>query len=368
MAILLLPFADSLFHFIPEKENKENRALKTKPKFDINRLDPFPQAYDEYYSDNFDLRNQFISINSELMFKIFNKPPVSGKAFMGNNGWMFITRHQMAMYTGKTLASPKELMRYYKIIKYRKHILDSIGCKYYFVIAPTKTSIYPEYLPLSKRLSNQKTLTDQLVSLLDTIKGVHLIDLRPVVRNAKGGIRLFRKTDNHWNDYGGFVAYQKIMQTLRKDFPQLSPPKNISEFKIDSTKVKGLALTNMMGIYDGIYENKITIKPTFKRKSKVGKEAKYPIPKGFGYPTDFEMVYETNNDSLPNILVIRDSFGNMIMPFMREHFNKSVFIFDAWHHEFNKNIVLNEKPDIYMQFILEMFIPNIPKHTLEPKL
>ncbi len=366
MVILILPYADSIFHFIPKEENKENRALKPKPKLDISRLDPFPQAYDSYYSDNFDLRNQFLLLNSKLKYQMFNVPPVNGKAFLGNEGWMYVTKHQMDTYLGDNMVDEQELKEYYDIINYRKHFLDSIGCKYYVVIVPTKTSVYPEYLPISKRKTNQKTLTDQLVNILDTVRGLTLIDLRPELVKAKGGVRLYHKTDNHWNSYGSFIGYQAIMNELMVDFPRLIP-NNISSFNIDSTKVNGMTLTNMMGIYDGIFENKITCTPTFEIKNKEGKKADYPIFSYFPYKSEYEQVFVTKNDSLPKLLMIRDSFGRMLIPYLSEHFSKSVYIFDSWHHEFNEEIVLNENPDIYIQLVLEMFIPNIHKHSKMPK-
>ena len=366
MVILVLPFADSLFEFIPEMENKENRALKAKPEFDITNLDGFPQEYDTYYSDNFNLRNQFVLLNSKLKLQTFNVAPVKGKAFIGNDGWMYITKHQMSTYQGKNMVNATELEEYYNIFEYRKNFLDSIGCKYYVVIAPMKTSIYPEFLPLSKRLTNQETLTDQIVNLLDTVSGITVIDLRTTLKNAKGSVRMFHKTDNHWNDYGSFVAYQEIMNVLSDDFPSLIA-NDISNFQIDSTTVNGLALTNMMGIYEGVYENKISCKPTFNLTSKPGKKSGYPVVPNFGYPSAYEQVFVNSNDTLPKLLMIRDSFGRTVMPFLSEHFSKSVYIFDSWHHEFNKEIVLNEKPDIYIQLVLEMFIPNIKKHSKNPK-
>ena len=365
MVILILPFADSLFHFVPEKENKENRVLKAKPEFDINNLDGFPEAFDLYYSDNFDLRNQFLLLNSKLKFQIFNVAPVKGKAFIGNNGWMYTTRLQMDTYMGNTLVDAKKLKEYYDIFEYRKNFLDSIDCKYYVVIAPIKTSIYPEFLPLSKRELNHETLTDQIVNLLDTVVGLTLLDLRPALREAKGVVRLYHKTDSHWNDYGSFIAYQEIMNTLSFDFPSLST-NNISNFKIDSAKVNGLVLTNMMGIYEGVYENKITCKPTFNITSKKGTKSDYPVIPYFGYQSEYEQVFVNINDTLPKLLMIRDSFGKTVIPYLNEHFSKSVYIFDGWHHEFNEEIVLNEKPDIYIQLVLEMFIPNIQKHTKKP--
>ncbi len=76
MVILVLPYTDSVFHFVPEEENTENRALKTMPEFDWSFIDNFPEEFDKYYTDNFDFRNQFLLFNSRLKIQLFNVPPV----------------------------------------------------------------------------------------------------------------------------------------------------------------------------------------------------------------------------------------------------------------------------------------------------
>jgi len=84
---------------------------------------------------------------------------------------------------------------------------------------------------------------------------------------------MFHKTDNHWNDYGGFVAYEAIMNTLSVDFPELTKS-SISDYIIDSTIVDGFKLTNMMGIYDGIFENKINVQTGCHKKKQKSRKAK----------------------------------------------------------------------------------------------
>ncbi len=368
MVILVLPSVDSVFHFIPELKNTENRAFSTMPEFDVTFMDLFPEAFDEYYTDNFDLRNQFIWFNSKIKFHLFDIPPVQGKAFIGNDGWMYLVKDEMNIYLGNNLADENKLARYYDVFNYRKNFLDSIGCKYYVAIVPIKTSVYPEFLPLAKVKDVSQTLTDQLVNLLDTVNGLTLIDLRAVLNETKGGVRMFHKTDNHWNDYGSYIAYESIIGTISNDFPELSPPNPISKFNVDSVEDHGRLLTNMMGIYDEVNEIKITCKPNFEQTSKVGEECNYPVIRGFPYTAEYEIVYTITNDSLPTMLMIRDSFGKTIIPFLSEHFSKSVYIFDGWHHGFNEDIVLNEKPDIYIQLVLESFIPNVYKHAKEPKM
>jgi len=363
--ILVLPTVDSIFHFIPDVKNTENREFKKQPKFLLPLHDTFPNSYNEYYSDNFDLRNQFLWFNSKLRYYMFNIPPISGKAIMGRSGWMYLVKHEMDIYWGNNLANQEELNRYYEIFKYRKKVLDSIKCKYYIVIAPIKTSIYPEYLPLSKRKNVETTITDQIVSLLDTVNGITVIDLRTALKSAKGNVRMFHKTDNHWNDYGGFVAYEAIMNTLSVDFPELTKS-SISDYIIDSTVVDGFKLTNMMGIYDGIFENKITCKLAATRKSKKVEKRKYPGFPNFSLNSKYELRFKTENDSLPKILMIRDSFGSTLIPYLNEHFSESVYIFDMWNYCLNEDILFNEKPDIFIQTVVEPFISNIKYNAKNP--
>jgi hypothetical protein len=64
--------------------------------------------------------------------------------------------------------------------------------------------------------------------------------------------------------------------------------------------------------------------------------------------------------------MIHDSFGSTLIPFFNEHFSKSVYIFDGWQHAFNEEIVLNEKPDIYIQLVVESLLPNISKNARKP--
>lgn len=365
MVLLLLPAGDTIFGFLPETKNNENRALKEFPEFNISKLDSFPTEYDKYYTDNFHFRNLLLKLNSRIKFNLFNVPPVKGEAFPGSNGWMYLVKDEMDIYLGNNLAGEKELKRYYDIFTYRRDFLDSLGSSYYVVIAPIKTSVYPEFMPLSKKKDNQKTLTDQVVEILDTIPGIKVIDLRNTLAAAKGGVRMFHKTDNHWNEYGGFVGYQEIMKVLQKDYPNLEVNES-HNFRIDSTEKDGMSLKNMMGIYDGVTEQVITCMQTSEKLSKVGPEFGYPVPKRFPYVSAYEVVYNVDNDSLPSLLVIRDSFGKSVIPYLTEHFSKSTFIFDAWLHRLNEEIVINEQPDIYIQMIVESFLPNLHDHAKKP--
>lgn len=365
--ILILPMADSFLNFVPIKKVKENRVLRSKPEIDINSLDKFPGLFDKYYSDYFEFRNQYLILNSWLKFQLIGVAPVRKKAIIGEDGWMYSLKMIKNIYLGKNKVDNDELNEYYKIFNYRKNFLDSINCKYYFVLAPVKLTIYPEYHPISNYVPNQPSLSDQIVELLDSMQGLTLLDLRPVLKQAKGDIRLFNKTDTHWNDYGSFLAYESIMQTLSKEFPNLLPHK-ISEYSVDTVKGKGMNMLDMLGIYHPVYENKILCKPnSFKSQSIIEKKKRYTAPKLFSLKNEYEFVYTNDNDSLPKLLMIRDSFARTVIPFLKDHFSESVYIFDGWHHDFNEDIVIQEKPDIFIQFIVESQLESIYKYAQSAK-
>jgi hypothetical protein len=45
----------------------------------------------------------------------------------------------------------------------------------------------------------------------------------------KANTRVYHKTDTRWNERGAFFAYQKIMQRLSQDLPEILP-KTLADF------------------------------------------------------------------------------------------------------------------------------------------
>jgi hypothetical protein len=155
------------------------------------------------------------------------------------------------------------------------------------------------------------------------------------------------------------------MKTISKDYPDLQPV-DLSQFKIERVETEGKMLTRMMGIFEGVKEIDIRLKPKFDGKARVGVESSYKPPAYFPYKNAYETVYINSNTNKPKLLVIQDSFGSTLEPFLSEHFSKSVFIFDGWQHNLNEKILLNEKPDIFIQLVSESLLPNIPENAKKP--
>ena len=66
-------------------------------------------------------------------------------------------------------------------------------------------------------------------------------------------------------------------------------------------------------------------------------------------PTDYEQRYTSEANDL-KILMFGDSFSTSLIKFLKESFGESVFI---WHYRFNKQLIIDEKPDIVINEIVE---------------
>jgi len=359
--LLLIPELNSVFGFISDTENLENRKLNDRPEFILAKLDPFPEAYEKYYNDHFFMRNFMNKLWSEFSIKYLKKSP-SPKSIIGKNGWLYMTERELETYLAKNLFSKSELDSFVTEISNRVKYLESIGTKYYFVVAPTKYSIYPEYLPNMYQIEQRKTRTDQIINALSDVQGVNIIDLRETLLKHKLDYEMFKHTDNHWNSYGAYFAYREIIDRIRDDFPDVIPAYPLDSFKIEELNVKG---GNIATIINGEYIFRETHQPEIKfinQKIYEGNPGNYPVTKGFPYPYEYEKVDSTALQNAPKVLIIRDSFGNALMPFLSANFSESVYIFDAWQYKLNKDIVDNEKPDIFIQLSLECHYHNLLKN------
>ncbi|HXU25755.1 MAG TPA: hypothetical protein VN698_00880, partial [Bacteroidia bacterium] len=76
LAMLLLPTINENIHLIKEEEGSENRTKIKKPVFSNDSIEKFAKNYDSYYTDNFNLRNNFIRVLNQFEFWFFGTSPI----------------------------------------------------------------------------------------------------------------------------------------------------------------------------------------------------------------------------------------------------------------------------------------------------
>lgn len=306
---------------------KENRTLTESPKISFSSISTFSKNAENYFNDNFLLRNFFISLNSIVKFKAL-KSSSSPKVIIGKNGWLFYNGEaakdgaSISNHLGLLPYGYEDIFKSYKSnLEAKKRYLEKIGISYVFVIAPDKSSIYPEYLPNGYSNSTRKSNTDLLVEYLKKNSTVSILDLRQQLRSMKkNGQPLYYKNDTHWNNLGGYFAYNAISNHLSEKHPSIKP-RSIEDFSIQQLKTDtpgGLGEMLALVHYDDL-EYILTPNIPYSYSHLSGAENdRYP------------QIYYKNTKNLPNAIVFRDSFMQAVEPYLSDDFNYVVYLWMQW--------------------------------------
>lgn len=267
------------------------------------------------------------------------------KVLIGKNDWLFLqndTNRVVEQNNGTLKLTEFELRKWLRTLEARFAILRHRGIKYYFLIAPNKESIYPEYLPDDYIMSEARLV----YQLINACKPMHLPLYFPVdiLKLYKAEYQLYPTGNTHWNGIGGFIAYEYLMNIIKKDLNipiltwedigfvdeetsqdlgnKLNPPRT-SIFSWGKVKQPRAQI---------IYDNQLI------NSGKI-------------------QIALNKNTSLPTAVVFHDSFIEFLLPFLMESFSK-IYLFHTPCMDFE---LLNQiKPDIVISEMVERFLIQPP--------
>ncbi|HEX8145337.1 MAG TPA: hypothetical protein VF553_22405 [Pyrinomonadaceae bacterium] len=351
LAALSLPVLGMALHLERSPVHRENRTLAPFPALSLNRhvLGSFPEKFREYFEDHFGFRQTLIGWQARVKVTWLGVSS-SRQVLLGKEGWLFQPPYDNSTetYRGPRPFTEQQLAQWQRILETRRAWLAQRGIPYLFVVAPEKGSIYPEYMPdaMTPKKLRPETRLDQLLAYMKLHSTVEILDLRPSLSEAKSRHRLYHKTDTHWNDYGAFVAYRRIMRELSKFRPGLEPAEE-SDFEISREPSPGLDLAALLGLDDVISEEYIRM-----RSRPLGIESP-----GYSGNTRPRLVSERSDAGLPRLVMFRDSFANNLIPFLDRHFSRIVYI---WNDGFDPQLIETEHPDFVIQEIVERALLSEP--------
>lgn len=357
--VIAIPLGDDLFHFSKKVKLhplQEKRGVASKPVFQWSSPFSFPAPYTAYYNDHFNFRNLLIYAHNLLRTRLFSVSPLDS-VLLGRDGWLFYAREshtvdEMDYYRAVKPFSPGELEHWRLTLEERRRLLEQQGIRHLLVIAPNKSTIYPEKLPARIHPPQRPNRLDQLLDYLKTRSPVSVLDLRPALLKAKNnreGFHIYHKTDSHWNDYGAYIASTEILNHFS---PQRSNtrPLPLQRFCIVPRNRVGGDLAILLYMQKREFrEERIGFHPTPPFHAR-------PAPLNPHIPANPAFVAtESPSATLPRAILVHDSFAEALKPWLADHFSRLVSIHD-WNMGFYPNVIAAEKPAIVIDEMAERFL------------
>ncbi len=303
--------------------------------------------------ENFYKKNLFIEYYNRLRIKLGDH--VFPTVLIGEDGWMeYILENNLDDFQNVKNFTPQSLSDTAQAINACHKFALKNNIIFLMVIAPNKSSIYPEKLPEAVQPLNSLSKIDQLNNYLRDNNIPEVLDLRPVLRKARKNGDVYYLTDTHWNGYGAYVAYEAIITHLSRIYPALEEPYSLKFFRIRKDN-RDVTLGTAKQIQAN-YINEPLLIPTRKLDDIVS-VIDFPDTK------DYHKLSWIPDSDLPTLMLFHDSFGNLYLNDMLSVNFAKVHYF----HRVSSEKYLNPKtiklfsPDIIIYQVVERYLGAIEK-------
>ena len=302
-AMLMFPSVGMLFGLSSDNYKAEKRDLASLPQlykddgsFNIDLLSEFG----DYFADNFALRQNYVTAD-HIIFSSILGSSVNDEVLIGKDGWLFY-HGTLNDYLGESAFTEREVYIITHNLKLIQNYAADTGAEFLFVIAPNKNSLYGNYMPDNYIKSKSNNAEAVLQNLSEN--GVNTINLYTVFNSQSE--ELYLKRDTHWNNKGAFLVYNAVTEYLgfenNQNFEWIG--KNDYRGDLDEMYFPAYA-TYEMQYYKNTEDNY-----TFVNDAEDGM-------------SPFIEAYNPNG--IDTLFMFRDSFGESLIPFFAENFEKSFY-------------------------------------------
>ena len=254
----------------------------------------------DYAEDHHFLHQEMITAWSAWNVDLLHTS-ITEDVILGKNGWLYFGE-TLPDYTGTGLMSEAEVSAAARNLALMAEYCRESGRQFLFTIAPNKNSLYPENMP-ELTIASQARNAERLATALEE-EGVPYLDLFEVFRGQDEA--LYFTQDSHWNSKGAALAADAINQALFRESAYFDGPFALEE-------------THRSDLYDMLY-------PTGP-----GLEADpvYGGALGFTYDAPIRsaenLTIMTTGSGGGSLLMFRDSFGNLLYPYLADSFEHALF-------------------------------------------
>lgn len=333
---------------------EQRRAAKLPPLgWDWRSLAAFPVRFEKYESDAFGFRRRLVRWHNVLKWFVLRTSP-DETLVKGRDDWLFFsameTLHQVR---GARPFDEGELEGWRRMLEERRDWLAERGIDYLFVLCPSKSQIYPEFLPRGYERVGRSRF-DQLLAYLAEHSDVPVVDLRGSLLAAKRDDRpevgdyLFYPLGTHYTARGSYVCYTEIMSALRVRWgtlPVLAP----TDFKTVLSDEQGDSWAERLYLDDRLHQDDwklIARAPAVKRRK-----------------IEFARIaerFEQPGTDLPRVVLFHDSYASWIKPALAR---SCALLACFWQYNFDLARVAEERPDVVIDLMVERVLTQLDPPT-----
>lgn len=320
--IIMFPVLTFFKHKQSFSEN-ENRTLSNFPVFSLNKIfnKDFMSEFDDYFSDHFLFRENWISLNTNLEF-LLRKKEINGIYILKDRFIEKIDNIEKS-YIKSSLDS---INNFYK----EKNIPTS------FMLIPTSQEIYKDTIPFRPYVINQNMIIDKSYQYLHS--DISKIDTYAPINLSKDRY-IYYRTDHHLSSLGSAILYSSIGKSLGFQ------PILLDEFNIEHSTYNFIGSLYSKVLYDKIEPDIIDIyhynkgakiesvnintgNEVLKYESilfmdKLNTKNKYDVFLNGNYPF---VEINTNNKNGKKLLLFKDSYANSMIQFLYHHYEKITLV------------------------------------------
>ena len=254
----------------------------------------------DYIEDSYFLRQDLVTAWSALNQRVL-RTSIADNVLLGRDGWLYFG-DTLDDYTGAAPMSTGEIAAAARNLALVSEYCESQGAAFLFTIAPNKNSVYPQHMPELPVFSGQKN-ADALAKALAE-EGVAYYDLFTALGSQEE--TLYFTQDSHWNSKGAALAADGINAALGRQSSYFAGP-----FQPEAVHRSDLyAMLYPAGTWletDQRYAGELTFD--------------YEVP----IRSENELNIRTAGGGTGSLLMFRDSFGNLLYPYLADSFGSAQF-------------------------------------------
>lgn len=333
---------------LPKKDfsNNENRYLASMPELTWKHIQEgsYMKDLDTYVTDHFPYRDFWMGLQSESQ-KLMGKCEING-VILADDGYLI-----------ENYSEPKSTERIAASFEKLAQKCEEGGYDAKLMLVPTAITIYEDRLP-------QAAVTfHQLATINEIRNNVNLdfIDVYDTLYSHRDDGQLFYRTDHHWTTLGAYYAYVEYC----KEVGITPQPLDAMDEMVATEEFQGTyfskvnlwsAAKDEIILYSNPsdqlivdYTDKNSQTDSLYNLDYVQEKDKYSL-----FLDNLHTLIEITNenaDSGKQLLLVKDSYANSMVPFLVHHYDK-IYVVDTRYFKDGPSSLLKEHPEITDVLIL----------------